>query len=352
MHPQTSSRSRRRGVAFVAPVISPVLALVLAGCAGAPTPSSTGATGATGAAGAAVESTASPTPVTLTNCGEQVLVTRPPAKLVTLNQGATEVALALGLQDRMAGTAYLDDAVAPRWKSAYDSVNVLAKEYPSKEQFLAATPDFAYASYASAFTDKAVGTRAELTTEGVGTYVSPFGCAKGTPKAEPTFENGWAEIREVAQIFGVAPKAEQVVQEQKHQLASVRQAAVGKGKKIFWYDSGDKTPFVGAGGGGPQLILDAVGATNVFADVPGGWADGSWEKVVAADPDVIVLADAGWNSAQKKRDYLDADPTLSKLKAVRTKQFVVVPFSETTPGARLVDGAESVTKQLGALAKQ
>ncbi len=339
MLPSSTRRTRiRRSLGAL-----PAVAALLAGCAGAPTAGQTESPTA---------SAASAGPVTVENCGEKVTVTRPPSKLVTLNQGATEVALALGLQDRMAGTAYIDDAVSPRWKSAYDSVKVLSEKYPTKEQFLAAAPDFAYASYGSAFTDKAVGTRAELKKGGINTYVSPFGCPEGTPIADPTFESGWSEISDVAKLFAVPDRAEQVIAEQKKELTAVQTAAAGKGLKIFWYDSNDKTPFVGAGGGGPQLIIDAVGATNVFADLKQGWADGSWEKVVAAQPDVIVFADAAWDSAKKKQDYLAADPTLSKLEAVRDKRFVTLPFSETTPGVRLVDGAASVSKQIAALPAQ
>ena len=48
-----------------------------------------------------------------------------------MNQPATEIMLALGLQDRMIGTAYLDDAILPAYADAYATVPVLAKEYPS-----------------------------------------------------------------------------------------------------------------------------------------------------------------------------------------------------------------------------
>ena len=118
---------------------------------------------------------------------------------------------------------------------------------------------------------------------------------------------------------------------------------------MFWYDSGTKAPYVGAGQGGPQLILDAVGATNVFADLDGGWAEGNWEDVIAADPDVIVLADASWDEASAKLAHLENDPVLSQLRAVEESRFVTIPFSESTPGVRLVDGAVSVSEQLAKL---
>ncbi len=298
----------------------------------------------------AASSTASSfTPVQLDNCGFKETVSAPPQRLVTLNQGATEVALALGLQDRMAGSAYLDDRVSPKYAAAYKTVPVLSEEYPTKEQFVAARPDFAYAAYASAFDAKAIGTRAELADKRIGSYLSPFGCPKGTPAAEPTFESAWREITDVGSIFGVPNKATELVNGQRAELGKIRSAAAGEGLQMLWFDSGEKTPFVGAGKGGPQLVMDAVGASNVFSALPGGWADGSWEKVVAADPDVIVLADASWSTADAKKKHLRGDPVLRNLKAVKQNRFVVLPFSESTPGVRLVDGAKTVSDQLAAL---
>lgn len=324
---------------LVGSVLPLAMVVATAGCADAPQ----------AAQPAPGVSSGSFTPLTLDNCGEQITVTSPPKRLVTLNQGATEVALSLGLEKSMAGTAYLDDAVAPRLEQAHASIPVLAKEYPSLEVFLDAKPDFAYASYSSAFTDKAVGTRQELGSRDIGSYVSPFGCPKGTPKAASSFESAWNEITEIASIFGVDQRAREVIEEQQSTLEAIRKDTSGQGLKVLWYDSGDKTPFVGAGSGGPQLIIEAVGATNVFADLEGGWADGSWERVVEAAPDLIVLADASWDSAEKKQEYLRNDPVLKGLSAVQRGAFISIPFSETTPGVRLVDGAGRVSTQLKAL---
>lgn len=52
-------------------------------------------------------------PIGITNCGVQSWIPSPPKRAVTMNQGTTEVMLALGLEDRMAGTAYLDDYIWP-----------------------------------------------------------------------------------------------------------------------------------------------------------------------------------------------------------------------------------------------
>ncbi len=318
------------------PAVLAVAALLLSACAGAPEAEQEPA------------AASADYPVKATSCGFTSTVAAKPKRAVTMNQGATEVMLALGLQDRLAGTAYLDDSVPAKWKKAYDSVQVLSKEYPDHESLLAAKPDFVYASYVSAFDPVVAGSPAELAKLDIGSYNSPLGCGDDDLPAV-SFDTVWNEIKTVANVFGVPERAAEIRTQQQKMLATLADQGAGKGTKVFWYDSGDKTPLAGAGEGGPQLILDAVGATNVFADLKGGWADASWERVVKADPDVIVLGDASWSSADDKIALLQKDPALSKLKAVREKRFVVLPYSESTPGVRLADGAQTVADGLTAL---
>lgn len=310
--------------------------VVLAGCAGAPE--------AEPEEKATDESSAFP--VEVTSCGFTTTIDARPERAVTMNQGATEIALALGVEDQLAGTAYLDDAVAPEWQEAYDGVKVIAKEYPDSETLLAATPDLVLASYGSAFGDDAAGSQDALAENGIASFLSPFGCEDDKERAPVEFESVWEEIDNVATAFGVPERAEEVRADQQAVLDELAEGKAGDGLDVFWYDSGDKTAFAGAGQGGPQLILDAVGATNVFADLDGGWADVAWEKVVEADPDVIVLADAGWSSADDKIALLEKDKVLSQLQAVKEERYVVVPFSESTPGVRLAHGAQHVAEQI------
>lgn len=312
-------------------------ALVLVGCAGAPDESGT----ATAAGGDGTGSY----PVDIENCGRTLTFESAPAAAITMNQGATEIALALGLEDHLAGTAYLDDEISPRWSEAYEAVPVLSDEYPSREEFLASGPDFAYSSYSSAFDKKTVGSRDELESSGINTYISPLACPEDT-QVEPSFDDIWIEITDIGTIFGVPDRAEALVDEQRGQITELTEQNAGEGLSILWYDSGDKTPFVGGGGGGPQQVIEAVGATNMFADLPGGWADASWESVMAGDPDVIVLADASWSTADEKRRQLENDPVTSQLRAVQEGNYVVMPFSETTPGVRLADGARKLAAGL------
>lgn len=325
-------RTPMRGLSLAAGAV-----LLLAACAGAPEKESATATGG------------DRFPVELVNCDHEVVVESAPQRVVTLNQGATEVVLALGLGDRIAGTAYLDDAVSDRWAQEYEQVPVLSREYPTNEALLEAEPDLVYASYASAFDKGVAGDRTVLAALGTQSYLSPFGCPDESQRPAPTFDAVWQELDDVARFLGEPDRSKALISEQKETLDSVRDDAPGQGLTALWYDSGDKTPLVGGGQSGPQLILDAVGAENMFDDIERGWGEGSWEDVLATDPDAIVLADAGWSSAEEKKAYLQNDPVLSELTAVKRGAFVTVAYSEATPGVRMVDGAASVASQLADL---
>ncbi|GAB2664557.1 ABC transporter substrate-binding protein [Prescottella soli] len=300
------------------------------------------------ACGGSSNSDAAAASISLQNCGRTVTMPGPAERGVTLNQGATESALSIGAQDRMVGTAYLDDVVAPQWQAAYAQVPVLdEKSYPSREALLETKPDLVLASYSSAFGDKGVGSQESFDELGIATYVSPFGCKDKSKRPPVAWDSIATEITDYGTLFGHEAEAQSQAAQMRETLAGVEAAAPAKGRTIFWYDSKTTTPYVGGNAGGPQLIIDAVGGSNIFAGINGAWADGSWETVLKANPDVIVLADASWDTAEAKKEYLRNDPALKDLKAVRDNAFVVVPFSTTTPGPRLIEGASLVAGQLG-----
>lgn len=286
--------------------------------------------------------------VTLQNCGKTVSLAAPATRAITVNQGATESALAIGAEKDMVGTAYLDDQIAPQFKEAYDSVPVMAPEYPDLETVLAAKPDLVAASYSSAFADGGIGSREEFTDLGIATYVSPFGCADKADRPAPSWDAIAGEASDYGVLFGRTAEADRENERMRETLADVQAAGAGRGTSVLWWDAGTETPSVGAADGGPQLIMDAVGAENIFADLPGNWADASWERVIKDDPDVIVLIDALFSTAESKKEYLESDPALQGLTAVKNKSYVVVPFSESTPGPRTIDGAVALSEYLAA----
>ena len=284
-------------------------------------------------------------PITIENCGVRQTFTAPPRRVVTMNQAATEVMLALGLESRIVGSAYRDDAILPELAAAYQTIPVLAPEYPSREVLLAARPDFVYASFGTAFTDGAGGPRHELAASAIATYLAPSGCPANRA-ARVSLETGFDEIRDIARIFGVSERADSLIAGYEAERARLERLLDSvDAPRILWYDTNDP-PSVGACCGAPDLIIRLLGGRNVFSELPGSWATVSWESVLARDPEVIVLIDAAWSPAAEKRRRLTETPAYTRIDAVRRARFAILPFSFGMPGIRTVAAVRRIAEQI------
>lgn len=273
-----------------------------------------------------------------------------PSRAITLNQQATEIMLALGLQDHMVGTAYIEEDVPAKWADAYASVPVLAEKYPAREIVMAQEPDFLFAGFSSAFSEDNLGAADEWRDLGIGTYLVNASCRSFHRKDDPlTTQPIFTDIQNIGKIFQVEDRAETLAGEIRARIEEVQTNPQGEGLTAFIYDSGDETPYTVGCCGGPALVARMVGLESITDDLEGSWADVSWETVVAADPDVIVLIEADWSTSAEKRAYMESDPVLSELRAVKDGKFVVIPFSETLLGMRFADGVETINGQLAAL---
>jgi iron complex transport system substrate-binding protein len=310
--------------------------LLLAGCASGSTAAEPAPVTTTGATGAF--------PVTVENCDTTVTVESAPERIVTIKSTTTELLLALGLGDRIVGSAFLDGPLPASLEDVGADLKVISDFVPGQEAVLALTPDFVYGGWESNFSAEGVGERAALAGLGIGSYVSPAAC-KGDAMPDPlTFDAVFAEIDEAGALFGAPDAAADLVAEQEAALAALKPAAGDT--TALWYSSGTDTPYVGAGIGAPQMILEAAGLTNIFADVQDTWTSAGWESVVAANPDVIVLVDADWNTADSKIANLKANAATAGLDAVVNDRYVVVPFAASEAGIRNVEAAGSIIDQL------
>jgi iron complex transport system substrate-binding protein len=251
-----------------------------------------------------------------------------------MNQHTTEVMLALGLQDQMIGTAYLDDTILPELADAYAAVPVLASEYPSQEVLINAGPDFIYGGFASAFAEPDLFTRAELEQFGTHSYLTAAACLNGQPL---TMDDIYADVLNIGRIFGVEDRATKLVSEMQRGIEDVvgKIPEASRATRVMLYDSETDAPFVAACCGAGGLAIATAGGLNVFDDLPGGWQNANWEAVVARNPDVIVLVQADWSSAQEKAAYLLSTPSLGIVNAIHNVRFVTVPFTSTSPGIRV-----------------
>ncbi|MEU9297681.1 ABC transporter substrate-binding protein [Streptomyces sp. NPDC048266] len=282
-------------------------------------------------------------PYTVTNCGVKTTYQAPPKRAVTMNQHVTEIMLALGLEKSLVGTAYLDDAILPAYKKAYDTVPVLAKEYPSKEALLAANPDFVYGGYTSAFTAKDGRGRDDLRRAGIDTRLNTEYCPTGSPSVDDLYR----EVTEIGRTFGVPDRAATWTKAARDTVAATEKRLKGvEPVSVFVYDSGDKTAFTAGGKGIGNELITRAGGRNVFADLDKPFGDATWEQVVARKPEVVVIYDYGSTTVEQKKRRLLDDPALKDVPAIRNRRFAVLPLSDTVLGVRVPAAVDKLAAQL------
>lgn len=322
--------------------------LGLAGCAAVPTSASNAAPAAAG------ESEAFP--LTIENCDTDVTIERTPQRAVSLNQSATEIMIALGLEDRMAGTSYETDPIGDDIADAYAEIPLLTDGLLKHETLLEAEPDFVYSSFASFLTAENAGERAELHDLGVPTYLSEFDCTYHVAvEGGATFEMLFDEIETIAEIFDVPDAGEEVVAAQQAVVdegLEIAKQVEGTPKLVWFYSTAASasTPSVAGPGGLPQTVTEMLGAENLFSDAATKWPEVSWDEIALRDPDVIILGDLtrGYpgDTAEEKIEFLKSDPLTSTMDAVINDRFIIVPGQYMDPSIHSVQALPTVAQGL------
>lgn len=280
--------------------------------------------------------------VTIENEGVSITYDEAPKKAISINQHVTEVMLALGLEDSMVGTAYLDDQIYPPLQEAYDQVPVMAEQYPSKEQVISTEADFIYGGWASAFNEKNLMSREEMEQLGIGSYLQ-----SSSVKVAPELEDIYTDIRNIAKIFRIEERGETLIAEMNADIEKIKEKipAVDKPIDVLVFDSGDKDVFT-ATQNFMNTLVKMAGANNIFGDIEKNWATVSKEDAVERNPEAIIVIDYGSTTAEEKINFLKNDPALSQTPAVQNEHFVVLPLSAASEGVRVAEALEIIVKGL------
>jgi iron complex transport system substrate-binding protein len=164
----------------------------------------------------------------------------------------------------------------------------------------------------------------------------------------------WDGIERVALELGAVERGREVVASlkaridaiagQANRLRELPGAALPTVACIEWLD-----PLMAAGNWMPELV-ELAGGVNLFgaAGKHSPWM--TWEQLVAAEPDVIVLLPCGFDIVRTRRDLhvLTGRPEWPRLKAVRNGRAVIADGNQffNRPGPRLVESLEILAELL------
>lgn len=278
-------------------------------------------------------------PVTISNYDMETTYEAAPERIVSLSYSETEILVALGLGDRIVGIGEAENLVIdclPEYQDEISGLNIIGASadggVPSFETLLSVNPDFVYATSYALNAQYGVAELSDFQNNGINVYVST-----GTYKTGCTIEDTYQDIRNIAAIFGVSDRAEEVISEMQSTVDDVAATASSAEEKptvcaVSYCDASNL--YVVGGLSIANSFIEAAGGENVYASEERATASVSWESLVEANPDYIIIfsnsGGVGSSDAQDKIDLLKSLPELANLDAVQNDMFIEIPYFTAT----------------------
>jgi len=312
--------SRRLGAALAV-----TMALLQIGCGPADPATTSGRSPEPTPAAASMGPTASPPfPISVTDDeGAIVAIGATPRRIVSLTPGTTETLFAVGAGDRVVAT---------------DS----ASDYPS---VAAGLPDVA--AFGSVDVEAIVGLEADLVVAGGNGYTPPESVARLRSLGIPVvviYAAGVAAVPDdvelVAEAVGLATKGRDLAAAMRADIEALAGAASGMPRPRTFYEVDATNEIYGPAAA--SFLAEMVELAG-GAPVTSGSGDSfeiSLERLIAADPEVIVLGDAAFGTTA---DLVAERPGWAVMTAVREGAVRVADDKLITrPGPRLAQGLRSL----------
>lgn len=283
--------------------------------------------------------------VTVGSCGRTITVETPPRRAASYGSNLTEIMLALGLEDRMAGIFGNAERIRHQSADLFPKVGQLAeiqRGYPTLETFLENGIDFYFAGWSYGMRVGGEVTPDSLAAFHVPVYELSESCIRLGQIAQPSFDYLYRDLSNLAAIFGVPERAEALIESYKARLGRVAERIADRPTRptVFLFDSGERVAVSAGGYSMPQAIIAAAGGTNIMADVASSWIRAEWETVVERNPSTIVIVDYGAVTAGQKIEFLRSNPAFGSIDAIRNDRILVLAYDDLTPGPRNVSAVE------------
>ena len=316
---------------------------------------------ALGATQAAAQATTYP--LVLDNCGYTLRLDKAPASAVTIGQAGTEMLYALGLHERVAGTALWFNEVLPPFKAANARVPRLANDIPSFEAVIGKRPALVVSQFEwMVGRQGGVATREQLQDLRIATYAMPSDCEgkdnlqgqDGTRTAAYDPAALYKSIRQLALIFDVQARGEALAASlQRRQTAAVAKVQSTDRPALsaaLWFSSADLAidPYMAGQAGVAGYMMKALGLRNVVQSRE-EWPAVGWETIARANPSLLVIARMDRrrfpaDDHQKKLAFLRSDPVTRHMDAVRHNRIVIVDADALQGSIRMVDAMEQMAE--------
>lgn len=289
--------------------------------------------------------------VTVDNCGEPLVFETTPERLVVHDMNMTDMAFALGLQDKIVGLTGITGwyKTSPDFDALRGDIPELAPKYPTIENLVAVEPDLFFAGWYYGMKPGGDVTPDTLAPFGIKTMVLTESCVhldKNRPQAR--MDLLFDDVLRLGKVMHVEETAEALVSGWKNRLSAIEaKTAVLAKPRVFLLDGPADAPFTAGKFAIPDAMIAAAGGNNVTHDLDTSWGRSSWEVVAAANPEFLVLLDyQTGNGAADTFKFLQDHPVMSQTDAVKNERWIGLRYEELTPGPENIEAIEKMAKAM------
>ncbi len=273
-----------------------------------------------------------------------------PARVICTNQTQTEMMLYFGLDEYIAGTAYLDGSIRPDLADAYDALAEAGKEltvtgYPDKEIVISLEPDFIF-GWRSAFADDALGDVSEWHDRGIATMI--VRCSNNTAD-DRSINSVLADIADLGAIFDIEDVTDAYISDARGMLEEIDEYVSDIGDKqnvLFLEADGDGIWYAWSTESLTGSLVESAGAVNLAGEVGG---DLSVEDIIAYNPDAIVIDYMKGESEEEEEAAaaavatLTGESSLAEVTAVADGRIMAVNLTDVYGGGiRIIPSLYSI----------
>ena len=174
-------------------------------------------------------------------------------------------------------------------------------------------------------------------------------CPKLVSLAPNRLADVWDGVRQVAEALDAPERGDALIRTLQSRMESIAERAQLLPERptvacVEWID-----PLMAAGNWTPELV-EMAGGANRFGEAGKHSPWMTWEQLVAADPEVIVVMPCGFDLARTRREMpaLTGRPQWPRLRAARAGRVFLTDGNQyfNRPGPRLVESLEILAEVL------
>ncbi len=261
--------------------------------------------------------------------GAELVLQRPPKRVIPANAAALEILADLGELDRI--------VAVPKPIFEYGNIPLDASEWEGRvfenylvEPMLAVTPDL-------------VLTNSWQNPETSG-FLTESGVAVLTIPEPASFEDLLQAIRVTASVLGKTERCEELCADLERRRSQLR-AREEESVRVMTYTTFGTGSWTAAENTSADLLLELAGLRNASAEHGlEGHAAVDIETLLAIDPDYILVSgsseDERWSTTL---EAMRSDPALETLRALREDRILILPLQQFTANSHyLVEAAEAL----------